>query len=339
MVEPSEGRLGDMIRLDARPFSQPPKLTDDGFLDIWAVAAHVGTLKYGDREEEVTVDALVDSAPTLKDAPVIELHPKNKTGRVDAANARDLTVGHVAEVHVEDGEQHVRLRIFDEDAIRRVLVERLYAGVSPGYDVTESELGDGKLIQKGRKVNHLALVPNPRGDRANLRLDGEEPMEEEKNEGKPQFDGEDYMKRLDAMCERMDAMMKRMDALMKPDDVEDGEEDDTQRADSADDFLDRFEAHKRALDTAAKLGVEVKDRADTETIRRAVVAHVGSSRSDASDEYIAGVFDAIASTQATTPTPEAPAPLFDPFGYGHRAPAQRADSAADDVFVHPSTFQ
>lgn len=323
------GEAVGVVRLDASAL-RSPSYTPDGFLDVWATAATTGTLRYAHGDEEVTVDALDgDSAASLKDAPVIEEHVPDAP-LVTPETLRDRQVGHVAEVRVDAEGQHVRLRITDADAIRRIMVEKKYPGVSPGYVATV----DGKGRQVRRRNNHLALTKNPRGDKAVLRLDSEDSMEDE--EKGPRSDAEKTKERMDAMEAKIDAMMKQVQDMCDKRNDEASEEEEEEDEERNDSFADLFAAHRRALDTAKALGIEVDAAKPTHDIRLACVkAKVGEVRNDSAD-YIAGVFDAIAASAKDRPTsaPAEAAP-FDAFGRGQRPTPQTRNDSEDDLFADP----
>lgn len=104
-------------------------------------------------------------------------------------------------------------------------------------------------------------------------------------------DAEDKVRRLEAENEelkkKLDAMKGKLDAMEK--DAESGTE---KKGDSLEQRLRWFEQRQDALDVANTLGVKVADGADVPDIQRAVVeSHLGEVRQDATDEYLAGVYD------------------------------------------------
>lgn len=144
--------------------------TAEGFLDVWGVAAKVGTMEYPEHgfNAYVPAETLRDAAPWLVGQPITVEHPEDG---VTPDNARLVVVGSVLESSFDEpsGEQRVHLRLYDAEAI--ALVEgQEKAELSPGYDVSYADATDeqraahgAEKIQMGRIYNHLALVEAGRG--------------------------------------------------------------------------------------------------------------------------------------------------------------------------------
>jgi hypothetical protein len=87
---------------------------------------------------------------------------------VDAASYKEVSLGHATEGGQQDGEYvRVPLVIKDADAIRKVEqgTSLLSAGYWNQYDYTPGTAPDGtpyEAVQRGIRINHIALVDRPR---------------------------------------------------------------------------------------------------------------------------------------------------------------------------------
>lgn len=298
------------LRQDATFAVNKKQYTDEGFLDVYGVAAKIGVLEYPQsdgtvRRELVTPAALRASVVSIKAAPVTLEHPPD--GRVDAENARYLGRGHVIEAGYDEpsGELRVKLRVEDAETIARIEAgEKI--GLSPGYDVVldespgeDPEHGPFDAKQVERKVNHVAVTGAARGgEQTSLKLDSKQM---EKIEAK-----------LDALEERQDMYGEKLDAVidalkeMREDMMGGGEEEAQEDAEhpgeEGEEKMDREDAiafaneRFRVLGIIEDLGIDVDLKLDNAELKRAVVKakRPDNTRVDSATEaYIDGVFDEV----------------------------------------------
>lgn len=181
-------------RIDRGGTLRPPRETPQGFLRADAWITRVGVLQYRDpsypdgwrRELRLPEEVFSrEHLASFADAPVIDDHlppkPNGAPQLVTAANARDVTVGHVAGAARADGE-HVAGELVFSDART---IKKLREGkreLSPGYECEEDRTpgvhpvyGRYDLIQRDIRVNHVALVDVARaGSSASVRMDAGE---------------------------------------------------------------------------------------------------------------------------------------------------------------------
>jgi hypothetical protein len=183
-----------VIRTD-RAALRKPEITQQGFYRADAHVARVGIYEY--RNDDGTIRCELRSHEEVSDpeslasydtAPVTLNHPVNPDGtpgEVNADNVRRLKVGTLAGAARMD-DDHVAATVQVEDA---AAIKRAKAGtqeLSPGYriDLDETPGADPRYaypgnptgrydaVQRGIRVNHVALVDHARGGRTTrLRID------------------------------------------------------------------------------------------------------------------------------------------------------------------------
>lgn len=286
--------------------------TPEGYLRVRGTAAATGTMEYKNpdgspRRELVPPETLAESAPKLKNTPIVVEHPLHlPRGLVDATNVKNYQVGEVIESNfdAETGQNDVELIIRDAKVVAQVKARKL-TGLSPGYELNREPApvgSDYEFIQRDRRYNHLALTKTPRGgSRTVIHLDSADnvttepftenrmdPAEDTKPETKPQGVG------LDALVGKIDAFIastnQRFTALEAPPAPEPAPEVNVD-ADEAE--IAAFKRRAQALAVAEQLEVEFDANTEsTDAIRRKIVAaHLGESfDSDATDGYIDAAF-------------------------------------------------
>lgn len=162
------------------------KITDEGFLELTANIARIGTQIYtgavvGDNSPTVAIyrspEQVADSAPTFEGKAVTVEHP---IGKVNVKNTKDCFKGISKAVWYDSGTGWLKSTILltHADAIDKF--NDGYRYLSCGYDVTEIVPSQGEFIDslgtigekdksysyqyemRGIKGNHISLVKNPR---------------------------------------------------------------------------------------------------------------------------------------------------------------------------------
>lgn len=174
---PHEYRIDAGGRIESR-------IDDNGYLRVSGTIAKVGVYHYRNadgstRAELVTAECLRDDGAnkTLMGVPATVLHPKE--GLINSSTAKIYSRGSVAgNPQFNNDQLNVDLVLTHQDAIDAVK-NRGMEQLSPGYTV-ELDFTPGTYngerydcVQKSRRYNHLALVPNARGgSKCRLNLDG-----------------------------------------------------------------------------------------------------------------------------------------------------------------------
>lgn len=165
------------FRFDSAPINNWEELKD-GRLRVMATVSRVGELTYrqpdgSDRTEYLTADELfapiwLDSIAT---APVTLYHPPEP---VTPSNFKKYAVGMSGSKIIarqDAGLVDVLFTVVDSEAIAAIK-DGTAREVSAGYSVRIEKGDDGKLYQKDRYGNHLAIVPRGRaGDSVRLHFD------------------------------------------------------------------------------------------------------------------------------------------------------------------------
>lgn len=162
------------------------RITDEGFLELAANIARIGTQLYtgavvGDSSPTVAIyrspEQVADSAPTFEGKAVTIEHPK---GKVNVRNTKDHFKGISKTVWYDEQTGWLKSTILltHDDAIQKF--NDGYRYLSCGYDVEEIVPSQGEFIDslgtigekdksypyqyemKGIKGNHISLVKNPR---------------------------------------------------------------------------------------------------------------------------------------------------------------------------------
>lgn len=175
-----------VVRTDFTGTFRKVEETEQGGVRMPAALTRVGVFRYRDAQgrewgelrppEEVFAPA---SLATLRDAPVVDLHPATP---VTSQNYRALNLGHVHDDVAPEAGRFVvaTVTVQDADAVRMILagdrreVSCGYsARVEPTAGVWEGETYDG--VQRDIRYNHVGLGPEGwgrAGSEVSLRLDG-----------------------------------------------------------------------------------------------------------------------------------------------------------------------
>lgn len=351
-------KMTEKIRIqDAQPIEIKRKVrTADGFLDLWGVAAAVGTMDYPEHGFTAYVPAqtLRDAAASLVGQPVTVEHPEDG---VTPDNARHVTVGTVLEsvFDEETGESRVHIRLYDAEAIRAVESGEK-APLSPGYDVSWRDATDAEKaehnaekVQAGRVYNHLALVEAARGgERTRLNTDGKPVADKTKTkdaEGAPADPANETMdaaKMLSDMKAMFDGIKSMYDQMFPPKKAE-GDQDPAQPGaglneesdadeDKGESAMDaRLKRHLRAADAARAVGIDPATfGAKTLDLERAVgVALVGDSAKTAEAPALSLLMD------AAIKTAERPTTIADLHNPAQRRAGQKAQDAEPSFRMSP----
>ena len=153
--------------------------TDEGFLKAPARTARTGIQEYlarelnldGDPNRVVNVyrpEAEVFSSASLDSYNGVDITNDHPSEMVNAENFKALTIGHVSGAATQDGD-YVLANLVVKDANAIKLVESGKAQLSAGYTAeykdesgTTADGVDYEFIQTDIKINHVALVDNPR---------------------------------------------------------------------------------------------------------------------------------------------------------------------------------
>lgn len=169
-------------RFDFAPITRS-KLTDEGYLQVWARAARTGTQVYtkpdGSRTREYRPPEEVSSPESLATfgmKPVTWTHPPE---RVDSANSSMYRKGFSgSNVRYTDGFVEVALVVEDQETVQKIQANeatQVSAGYTVDYDPTPGVDPQGQPydgVQRNIKVNHIAIVPKGRaGPEVRLLLD------------------------------------------------------------------------------------------------------------------------------------------------------------------------
>lgn len=307
-------------RYDVGRFSKVTR-TPQGGIRVEAAVARTGILVYKNpdgtsrRELRLPEEVFhVDSLASLKGAPATHFHPG---GMVSADNFRELAVGYMAEDVRQDGDKLVGSMLI-QDAH---MVEKVHTGglleLSSGYQCRiEDTAGEWNgqrydAIQRDIRHNHIALLPpgaGRSGPDVSLRLDAAgdclpaEGWAQETSMKIEIIDGTEYEVGTDAHTKavagretaRKDAADAHVALEARADAAEAQLKEVQEKLDGADARVaeavkGRLELHRKAVEA----GVEVREDATDDDIRRAVIAKVlpGLSLEDREDAYVRASFD------------------------------------------------
>lgn len=172
-----------VLRFDIGPLDSPRE-TSQGFLEVEGYASRTGVFEYrradGSVQRELRLPEEVFAPDTLtafRHAIVTDDHPAE--GRVDATNAKRLTVGFVPAPASRDGEKvRTRMLVTDGETIKKMRAGKtqLSVGYDVDYDPTPGhhpEYGRYDGVQRKIAPNHIAIVSVGRaGPEARVRMDG-----------------------------------------------------------------------------------------------------------------------------------------------------------------------
>ncbi len=309
-----------ITHFDRVPFSESRReYTDEGFLKAPARTARTGIQEYlaselgldGDPRRIVNVYRppeevfAVDSLESYDGVDVTNDHP---TELVNAENFKQLTIGHVSGSATQDGDFVLaNLIIKDADSIK--LVESGKAQLSAGYTAEYSaETGttvDGveyEFVQRSIKLNHVALVNNPRAGSMARILDNQM----EKAMSKVTLDNGRAIELEDSQAALVaDSIQRLTDSAKAATDAKDATQ---AQLDSANERIEQLEAKctdeaisgrvaaiAKTTDSARKVAGKdfTSDSMDTVEIKREALAIAQPKRdwADKSAAYVEAAFD------------------------------------------------
>ncbi|APH54870.1 Hypothetical protein GbCGDNIH9_1581 [Granulibacter bethesdensis] len=154
---------------------------DDGFITDTPVLTRTGIFTYTDpatgaqrREYRPPEEVFhADSLASFRGRPITVGHPPPTSGLITAANAAGAVVGAVMSEGRQDGDNLVADIVIHDTAAVDEGLRDLSVGYRLDLDETPGEV-DGEpydAVQRGIRVNHVAIVPRGRAGNARLNLD------------------------------------------------------------------------------------------------------------------------------------------------------------------------
>lgn len=299
------------------------EITDEGFLRVPGRVARTGIQDYLASELQLTdrkPNEIIkiyrpaeevfnsDSLETYLGADVTVEHPKQM---VDASTYKNTSVGVVRSAGSQDGDFVVAdLIIKDAKAIEAVNSGKvqLSAGYTAEYDMTPGVTADGVAydgIQRSIKINHVAIVSRARagaqarlfdhqGDKAMKKITLDSGRSIEIEDGATAALIEDSMTRLQKSVTDAKNEVETQQAVI---DAQSQELEQIRAATSDESITKRVAAVASTLDAARKkVGQDFTcDSVNPVEIQRAalLVANKDADYTGKSDDYIAGLFDAM----------------------------------------------
>lgn len=307
--------------------------TADGYLVAEARVARSGIQHYTRRELGMDGDGLVrvyrpedevfgrEALSSYANRPVTFGHP---SAPVTADTWKETAVGQTGEDVVRDGEAvRVPLVLMDAAAIEAVEggTRELSMGYTAAIEIQDGTTPDGEpydAIQRGLRMNHLAIVAEARGG-SKLRIGDDTPKEEAMADGDKRtviVDGLSVVT-TDAGAQAIEKLQRQIvdaaadheraiaakDAEIATRDARITELEGQVLTDAQID--ERVAARAALIDNAAKVaGAEIKasGKADKDIRRAAIAKRLGDDAINGkSDAYVEAMFDALASGVVTTP--------------------------------------
>lgn len=152
-----------VTRLDTTGIIKSYRETAEGFLDVHLTFSKCGALTYqradGSFEDEHLTEADLfdeDSLSTVTGKPVCYLHPSEW---VNKDNARKFSRGSTGTKIIKDGIFATILATVHDGELVNIIKSGKAKQVSAAYTAKTVRGDDGRLYQKGRVYNHLAIVP------------------------------------------------------------------------------------------------------------------------------------------------------------------------------------
>jgi hypothetical protein len=187
------------------------KFDEFGFLHVDAVLSHEGTLNYFDETSQtwqgayMPIASLAQMAKENKGAAVTLEHPtkEGKSVLLDEHNFKSEAIGYLSNDPLRvEGNNLVGTLIVADAKSQQAILSGSKKGVSLGY--TEYQFpekgadADGKeyqTVKKGLRLNHIALVEEPRAEKALISLDSlAYTLDKEHCLGIPRLDSTDFAK-------------------------------------------------------------------------------------------------------------------------------------------------
>lgn len=142
--------------------------TEEGYLVCYGTAAKSGVMSYytadgKELRDYVPPDTLRNSVKSLINKPLTLEHPP---GLIDSKTAKKYRIGVVLDAWYDEGgaQQCVKLLVDDAVAVSKIETREI-TQLSPGYRVTRQRVEGGEYnrVQTARENNHLALTKHARG--------------------------------------------------------------------------------------------------------------------------------------------------------------------------------
>ena len=299
--------------------SSKREYTDEGFLKAPARTARTGIQQYLAKELELDGDPMrvvnvyrpadqVFSGDSLASYNGVDITDDHPSEMVNSANYKALTIGHISGSATQDGD-YVLANIILKDATAIKLVESGKAQLSAGYTAEyKKESGitaDGapyEFIQTDIKINHVALVDNPRAGSMARIFD----KQLEKTMIKIVLDNGRAVELDDGVAAQVEDSIARLTASAKT--AKDSLDTIQAKLDVADEKMVKLEAECTDAAIAARVSAIAKttdsarkvagkdftcDSVDPVEIKRAamVIAKPSMDWADKSDAYVSAAFD------------------------------------------------
>jgi len=152
-----------VTRLDTTGIIKSYRETTEGFLDVHLTFSKCGALTYqradGSFEDEHLTEADLfdeDSLATITGKPICYLHPNEW---VNKDNVRKYARGSTGTKIIKDTPFATIVAAIHDGELIDIIKSGKAKQVSAGYVARTVRGDDGKLYQKGRVYNHLAIVP------------------------------------------------------------------------------------------------------------------------------------------------------------------------------------
>ena len=171
-------KLTRVYRLDSMPITKA-QYTEEGYLVDKPILTSVGIFEYhnpdGSVRRELRLPEEVfdpESLASYRGAPIVITHD---AGLITKDNVGENQIGTVMSEGYKDGDDvRAEIRIFDTNEMKRCGYKELSLGYNLDLDETPGVYKGQKYdaIQRGIRINHLALVENARaGEQARLNID------------------------------------------------------------------------------------------------------------------------------------------------------------------------
>lgn len=299
--------------------SSKREYTDEGFLKAPARTARTGIQQYLAKELELDGDPMrvvnvyrpadqVFSADSLASYNGVDITDDHPAEMVNSENYKALTIGHISGPAVQDGD-YVLANLILKDAAAIKLVESGKAQLSAGYTAEYKEesgvTADGapyEFIQTDIKINHVALVDNPRAGSMARIFD----KQMEKTMSKVVLDNGRAVELEDGVAAQVEDSIQRLTVLAKS--ATDSKDAVQAKLDAADEKMGKLEAKCTDAAIAARVSAIAKtqdaakavagkdfvtDSVDEVAIKREAMAIAKPKMdwSDKSDAYVSAAFD------------------------------------------------
>lgn len=299
--------------------SSKREYTDEGFLKAPARTARTGIQQYLAKELELDGDPMrvvnvyrpadqVFSADSLASYNGVDITDDHPSEMVNSDNYKALTIGHISGPAIQDGD-YVLANLILKDATAIKLVEsgkaQLSAGYTAEYKAEPGVTADGieyEFIQTDIKINHVALVDNPRAGSMARIFD----KQMEKTMSKVVLDNGRAVELDDGVAAQVEDSIARLTASAKT--AKDSQDAMQAKLDVSDEKMAKLEAKCTDAAIAARVSAIAKtldsarliagkdfttDSVDETVVQREALTVCRSKVdwSDKSDAYVAAAFD------------------------------------------------